>query len=216
MSEKSYLKNQIKLVSLNANDLFTDQEYEIFMEICELMNEIDKMDADPNADKVQLKALIAKKKAKSKLLTQTVKKHAGVPRKVRLASVLAQNKNASLPLGATWKRLKYTKMITEFESEMSRAMGLHPSEYTFDKIIIKWKTEDIFEQLVLDGFTFDLLQKDGTVVQKRYRCFTASAGQLRRDKCQFVSEEMWQKIKPRLECGLDWDALNSKGGINVN
>ena len=43
MAEKSYLKRQIRLVALNANDLFTNEEYAVYMEICALMNEIDKL-----------------------------------------------------------------------------------------------------------------------------------------------------------------------------
>lgn len=27
---------------------------------------------------------------------------------------------------------------------------------------------------------------------------------------------MWEKIRKQLECGMDWDTLNAKGGINVN
>ena len=44
MSEKSYLKNQIKLVSIKANDTFTDEEYDKYMEIISLGNEIDRLE----------------------------------------------------------------------------------------------------------------------------------------------------------------------------
>ena len=136
MSEKSYLKNQIRLVSLNSSDLFTDQEHEIFMEICDLKNEIDKMSKNPDCDQLERKKLITKKKKKTAQLTNVIKKHAGTPRKVRLQSVLTQKKDMPELAGATWKRMKFSKQINEFESEMSRMMGLHHLDYTFDKIII--------------------------------------------------------------------------------
>lgn len=61
-----------------------------------------------------------------------------------------------------------------------------------------------------------ILTEDGKVIEKRYRFLTASAGQLRTDKLQFISEDMWPIIKPRLECGMGWDEINAKGGMNVN
>ena len=178
MSDKSYLKNQIRLVSLNANDLFTDQEHEIFMEVCDLVHELEKMDADENADQFLKKELIAKRKEKSALLTDLIKQHAGTPRSVRLKSVLIQNKDQPLPIAATWKSLKFSKKICEFESEMSRAMGLHHLDYTFDKIIIKWKNLDLMEQIVKDGFTFNVLKDDGTVETKKFQYLTSSAGRI--------------------------------------
>ena len=177
MSEKSYLKNQIKLVSLNANDMFTNDEYDKYMEIISFVNEIDKLDSSQLVeDAVRKKNLIAKKKVASSELAQMIREHKGTPRKVRLESVIYHKEGDEIPEGITWRNLKLSKKIAEFESDMSRAMGLQTNEHTFDKIIIKWKNLDLLEQLVMDGFTMDLLI-EGRIVQKKYRCFTASAGQ---------------------------------------
>ena len=216
MSEKSYLKNQIKLVSLNANDMFTNDEYDKYMEIISYVNEIDKLDSSQLVeDTVRKKNLIAKKKVASSELARMIREHKGIPRKVRLESVIYHKDGDEIPEGVTWRNLKLSKKIAEFESDMSRAMGLQTNEHTFDKIIIKWKNLDLLEQLVMDGFTMNLLI-DGKIVQKKYRCFTASAGQLRRDKVQFISEDMWIKIKDRIECGLNWETINERGSTNVN
>ena len=216
MSEKSYLKNQIKLVSLNANDTFTQDEFDKYLEIISYVNDIDRLDqSDRQEDAVKKKELIALKKIASNELSTLIKQHKGIPRKVRLESVIYHKRDEELPAGVTWKNLKLSKKIAEFESDMSRAMGLQTNDHTFDKIIVKWKNLDLLEQLVLDGFTMDLLV-DGKIVQKKYQCFTASAGQLRRDKVQFLSEDIWIKIKERVECGLDWDTINAKKGVNCN
>ena len=172
MSDKSYLKNQIKLISLNANDTFTEDEWDLYMEIISLVNRIDQMESSP-----EKKDLIAEKKKASSELKKLIASHTGFPRKIRLESVCYHKPDEECPLGVTWQNLKLSKKIAEFESEMSRAMGLSANDYTFDKIIIKWKNEDILEQLVLDGFTMDLLCEDGRIIQKKYRCFTVSAGQ---------------------------------------
>ena len=82
-----------------------------------------------------------------------------------------------LPPGITWWTLKPSKRIAEFASEASRAMGLKHNEITFDKIIVKWKSLDVLEQIVLDGFVMPIIMPDGQIVEKHYRFLTASAGQ---------------------------------------
>lgn len=217
MANKSYLKNQVKLVSLNANDLFTDDEWDKYMEIISFANEIDKLDIDKTPEAVVLKKeLIAQKKKCSQELADMIKQHAGVPRRVRKASVIHVPKGQEVPDGVTWRNLKLSKKITEFESDITRAMGLNTNDHTFDKVIIKWKNVDILEQLVLDGFVMELLRPDGKIELKKYMFFTAGAAQLRTDKTQFISEDMWIKIKDRIECGLDWKTINERGSTNVN
>ena len=216
MSEKSYLKNQIKLVSLNANDMFTNDEFDKYLEIISYVNEIDKLDISPTIEDVlKKKELVAKKKHAKRELSELIRQHKGIPRKVRLESVIYHKEGTELPAGVTWRNLKLSKKIAEFESDMSRAMGLQTDEHTFDKIIVKWKDLDLLEQLVMDGFTMDLLV-DGRIVQKKYQYFSSSAGQLRTDKVQFISEDMWEKVKDRIECGMDWKTLNERGSTNVN
>ena len=178
MSDKSYLKNQIKLVSLNANDMFTKEEFDKYMEIIELGNEIDRLDqSDDINDVVIKKDLVAKKKNASKELSDLVLKHEGITRQVRPDAIIYHKKGTELPAGATWQNLKLSKKIAEFESEMSRMMGLKADDYTFDKIIVKWKNLDMLKQLILDGFTMDLLI-DGQVIRKKYRYFSSSAGRI--------------------------------------
>ena len=123
MSDKSYLKNQIKLVSLNANDMFTNDEHDKYMEIISYVNEIDRLDNSPTVeDAIKKKELIAKKKHASYELTQLIREHKGIPRKVRLESVIYHSKDEECPAGVTWRNLKLSKKIAEFESDMSRAM----------------------------------------------------------------------------------------------
>ena len=216
MSDKSYLKNQIKLVSLNANDMFTHDEYEKYLEIISFVNEIDKLGKSRNPEgAVRKKQLVQQRKRASDELTKLIRQHKGIPRRVRLDAVIYHRPEEEIPDGATWRNLKLSKKIAEFESDMSRAMGLRTNDYTFDKIIVKWKNLDLLEQLIKDGFTMDLLI-DGRIIQKKYRYFSSSAGQLRTDRLSFLSEDIWAEIKDRLECGMDWETINSRGGVNVN
>ena len=181
------------------------------MQIIELGNEIDEL-YDANAPDEQKRPLLDKKNRLKKDLEKLIKKHDGIPRSVRISSVTY----GEPPPGITWYNLKTTRRIAEFSCELSRAMGLMPNEPTLDLIVIKWKNLDELRQLVVDGFTMPILHEDGTVEHRKYRFFTASAGQLRRDKFQAISEKAWEKIHERLDCGLSWEKINAKGGICVN
>ena len=208
MSKKSYLSNQIRLMSLSTYDLFTDQEALAYFEVISTMNAINHIKGNKKQltpeETDQIKKLLEQKQCSQKKLADLIKLHAGRPRQVRLSSILDRRKfpidkngNVKFPSGVSWENLKTSKRIAEFASEASRAMGLNHRQITFDKIIVKWKSVDILEQIVLDGFTMPVLSEDGSTQIKTYRFLTASAGQLRTDKLQFISEDAWPKIKTR-------------------
>lgn len=229
-SRKTYLSQQIRLVSLASYDLFTDTEQELYTRVIDLMNEIERIqvakkkgsDITPEEASKRVAELIAEKKSVQAAFAQEIRKHAGTPRTVRLRSVLNPRKftddegEVHWPPGVTWNTLKMSKRIAEFCSEESRALGLQHLDITWDKIIVKWKSLDVLEQMVLDGFDMPILHEAGTVEVKHYVCQTASAGQLRTDKVQFLEEHAWKRIQGKIQCGMDWDRLNKKGGININ
>lgn len=217
-------------MSLASYDLFTDTEQELYTRVIDLMNEIERIqvakkkgsDITPEEASKRVAELIAEKKSVQAAFAQEIRKHAGTPRTVRLRSVLNPRKftddegEVHWPPGVTWNTLKMSKRIAEFCSEESRALGLQHLDITWDKIIVKWKSLDVLEQMVLDGFDMPILHEDGTVEVKHYVCQTASAGQLRTDKVQFLEEHAWKRIQGKIQCGMDWDRLNKKGGININ
>lgn len=214
LSRKTYLSEQIRLISLATYDLFTEEEYAIYSQILSMFKQIQSMDDGPEVDPTEKSGLIAQKKLCQVQLTETILKHDGTPRTVRLRSVLEAS--AGDQPGITWKTLKPTKKIAEFVSAESRALGLKNNDITFDKIIINWKNLDVLRQIVLDGFFLPILYEDGTVEHRKFRFMTASAGQLRTDKIQCISEEAWARIHMQLLCGLTWEMINERGGINVN
>lgn len=174
-------------MSLATYDLFTDEEFSLYSEIINLINEYDRLTNLPKEtqkeQKEKIKELSDRRKELSGQLNALIKQHAGTPRNVRLINVLDtrkckdENGELNIPAGITWHNLRLSKKIAEFESEESRAMGLNQNEVTFDKIILKWKFIDVLEQIVKDGFFVPLLNPDGTVTHKKYRFHTASAGQ---------------------------------------
>lgn len=213
-------------MSLATYDLFTDEEAAIYGQIISQMNNIEKQSNSQEREHQDVKDaitnLLTEKKNTQNAQATLIAKHKGTPRRVRLTSVLDtkkffdQDDRLILPSGVSWWALRPSRRIAEFASEASRAMGLKQNEVTFDKIIVKWKSLDVMEQIVLDGFIMPIVTDTGEVIEKKYRFLTASAGQLRTDKLQFISEDMWPRIQRRLECGMDWNAINEKGGMNVN
>ncbi|MBP5423896.1 MAG: hypothetical protein J6Y78_15800 [Paludibacteraceae bacterium] len=216
MSVKTYLQEQIRLVSLSSYDLFTDEEFDLYMNIIQQKNELDKMDEE-GAEKNDRRSVIDKKnRLKSKLET-LILSHADTPRTVRLKSIIYYPKDADYPFpeGVMYRNLKTSKKIAEFCGELSRAMGLSHLDCTLDLIVIKWKNIEILRQLITNGFYMPVLTRDG-VENRFYRFYTASAGQLRRDKFMMIYDKTYERIKNRLECGLDWEEINRRGGCNSN
>ena len=217
MSVKTYLQEQIRLVSLSSYDLFTDEEYDLYMKIISLKNQLDKFEEEGTDEEKRKPVLDEKNKVKQEL-ENLIAKHGDDTRTVRLKSVIYYPKDADYPMpeGITYKNLKVSKKIAEFCCELSRAMGLKNLDETLDLVVIKWKNTEVLRQLVMNGFYMPILRDDGSIENKHYRLFTASAGQLRRDKIQCISDNAWKKVHKRLECGMNWDLINERGSLNIN
>lgn len=217
MSVKTYLQEQIRLVSLSSYDLFTDDEYDLYMQIIAEKKKLNEMDEQNIKGGEEWEAVIKKKNEIKKELESLVLKHSDTPRTVRLKSVIYYPKDADYPFpeGITYKSLKSGKKIAEFCCELSRAMGLKHLESTLDLIVVKWKNIELLRQLIINGIYMPILNND-QIEQRHYRFFSASAGQLRRDKIVMISDNAWEKVHKRLECGMDWDLINERGSLNPN
>lgn len=202
MSNKSYLQDQIWLMTLNGTDFFDDEELSLIQQISNIK------DASEEGT--------TQRKALQEELDRRIASHKGVPRKVNPNAVLTRPALDEGKTAISWYDLKLTRRIAEFCSEESRIFGLNPKDITYDKIVVKWKYLNILEQLVMDGFYMDVLQDDGTVEEVYYIIHTASAGQLRTQKVQALRATLYKKCRNTLECGLSEEAINNHGGINYN
>lgn len=223
---KSYLSEQINLMSFSTTDLFTDEEYELYGKILKTIADLNEDEQIRKKEKARdptiREQLVSQKKNLQAELDALIASRTE-PRVIRLSAVLNkkrlshdENHQIVYPPGITWDTLNVSRRIAEFSSEESRGLGLKANDVTFDKIIVKWKSLDILKQIVLNGFCVPILHNDGTVETKHYRFATASAGQLRTDKIQMLSDDAWNKLYGRLFCGLTFEEINEKGGINVN
>lgn len=103
--------------------------------------------------------------------------------------------------------LKDTQIISIFESTLTRTIGLEIDALTTDMFVVQTYFYDIIKDLLIHGFLYN---------KEKYRFYTASAGQIRTKKTVFIKESIWNQFEKSLMCGLTIEAINKKGGINVN
>ncbi len=98
-------------------------------------------------------------------------------------------------------------VISNFESSLSRILGIETNTLTLDLITIEVFYEECAQQLINDGFTYN---------GEKYVFFAASAGQIRTKRTVFIKESVLQEHEDTLTCGLSIDDINARGGVNVN
>ena len=177
-------------MTCTTTDLFTEEEFDLYQQIMELLNQIDRLETEAKKNKTKcdtaLRAnLLEEKKAVQAQLDALIQRHTGTPRTIRVSGVVDtrmlpvdENNNPIMPEGITWRTLRLSRKIAEFASDMSRQLGLKHNDVTFDKIVLKWKSTDVLHQVVTDGFYLPLLKDDGTVEMRHFDIVTASAGQI--------------------------------------
>jgi len=98
-------------------------------------------------------------------------------------------------------------VISVFDSSLTRTIGLNVNELYDNILIVQTYFFDVIEDIIIDGFIYN---------SEKYICLTASAGQIRTKKTLFIKEDVYEKHKNTITCGLTVDIINAKGGINVN
>lgn len=98
-------------------------------------------------------------------------------------------------------------IISVFESDLTRTIGIKTDELTDSIIIVQTYFFDVIEDIILDGFLHN---------NEKYICYTASAGQIRTKKTVFIKKSIWDKYKNNITCGLPAERINELGGVNIN
>lgn len=98
-------------------------------------------------------------------------------------------------------------VISVFESSLTRTIGIQQDELTDSLMVVQVYYFDVFKDISFYGFIYK---------GERYKYFTSSAGQIRKKKAVFIKESVWNDIEKTVMCGLTIDAINARGGNNVN
>jgi len=192
------LNRQIHIYSVDTDDFYTPEESRISRK----MNRYKKYKA------------ILKKINPNKYNEFKIKQYNSIKRNINkgyntlkdnLKTEFIKNKNIIRELNEY--KVTDKKIISVFESTLTRTIGLEIDQLSTDIIVVQTYFYEVIEQLIKNGFIY----KD-----EKYRYFTSSAGQIRVKKAVFIKEKLWNKYEKTLMCGLTIDKINEYGGINVN
>lgn len=119
------------------------------------------------------------------------------------------------------KFFKDTNVIAFFDNVLTRTLGLKSGEPTLDFIVIEVGNTDmlIVKQVIENGLIIrsrEMKDDKVVVVDKKYKFFTAGAGQTRQKKFMMIKEDVWNDFEKELMCGLTIEQVNTYGGMNVN
>ena len=193
------LKNQIHLYSLDTSCFYNDKEKAI---------------SDKLNKWYPLRSKIRKKYNEKKYVNTNIYKHQ-LKRinkiinafKNMLIAEFENTKNKKTIRNLRTDVLNDKKVVSIFESNLNRTLKINNNELTKKLAIIQVYYFQVAKDLVVDGFMWD---------NEKYVLFSSSAGQIRTKKFVVIKESELDKAKNTLTCGLNWDIINSKGGVNAN
>lgn len=127
--------------------------------------------------------------------------------KAKLSNLLDESNKNNTYRQLNEKALNDKNVIGLFDSMLTRALYLPISRLTKELMIVNVYFFQVFEDIVKQGFNYN---------GDKYVFLTASAGQIRTKRALFIKEKSFNRIKPKLMCGLTIEHINELGGINPN
>lgn len=195
------LQNQVKLYSLGIDSFFTQRERELNKKIkrCEFIKS-----GKPKRDKFAKRhnSTIEITEHQKKRLNKLIKYY-----KEQLDEEFIKNQSFNIIRELNEGDLVPKKLIAMFESTLTRAMGLKTNDLTTDFMVITVYHRKPAEDVIKRGFIYN---------GEKYVFYTASAGQIRQKKFVVIKESLLKELSNTLMCGLNYDIINQKGGINTN
>lgn len=191
------LKKQVYLYSISTNAFFNDEENKLQTAIYDKENEL----KEGNFLEDDKKALVKEIKKLKNKLNRLLEFHGGI-RLLRTNALVDTNK------------------ISQFDSTLTRTLGLEDKETTQDIIIVRAFHYSVFKSLIKNGFVNEY--------GEHYQYFTSSAGMIRNKKSMFIKSSIAESdyFKSRIWAGLSRDKINGtkftnkdgqvEYGINVN
>lgn len=103
--------------------------------------------------------------------------------------------------------LTLKRQVAIFDSNLTRCCNLKERQLNEEIVIVQVYFFDVVKNIIHHGFIMN---------GKRYRFFSASAGQIRTKKFVAVREDLLEENWNTLTAGLTIDKINQAGGLNVN
>lgn len=218
MSEDMF-QNQIYLYSLETKDFYTDDEKIIsdkYMKSLRIKNRIknkryrnlQEIDFLENQDCLTVygNEILESRHKKNdmydyhmKMINQTVNYY-----NEQINTLLDNNKNIR---EIRKDALQSNKIISLFESSLTRTCKMKNKEVTEDLFVVRIFHYQVLNSIIKNGFLFN---------NKKYEYFTSSAGQIRTKKIVCINSELYEEYKNSITCELPKEEINKKGGVNTN
>ena len=203
--ERNYINNKLPPIEEQLKELGYSEKDILYMKnnkLNKVESEIHQEDLDLINEYIHWNQLIVHKRkkaheSKDRLLTL-------------LANKMAQNEATDGKDHIRCVResdLHDNNVISVFESSLTRTIGIKQDELTDALIVVQVYYFDVFKDISFYGFMYK---------GEKYKYFTSSAGQIRKKKAVFIKESVWNDIEKTVMCGLTIEAINAKGGNNVN
>lgn len=191
------LSNQVHVYSLDTSDFYNEAEFKIHKQLNKrhlyrknLIYKREKVEEDDD------------KKYFNLHITKTNK----VIKKLKEKLTILFSKNSNIRI-LDRNKLIPKKIVSMFDSASSRVLQIPINTLTEDIMIVQTYFFDVLEDIILDGFLLG---------EEKYICYTASSGQIRNKKTEFIKESVLIKNKNTLMCGLTLNIINNLDGVNVN
>ena len=203
--ERNYINNKLPPIEEQLKELGYSEKDILYMKnnkLNKVESEIHQEDLDLINEYIHWNQLIVHKRkkaheSKDRLLTL-------------LANKMAQNEATDGKDHIRCVResdLHDNNVISVFESSLTRTIGIKQDELTDALMVVQVYYFDVFKDISFYGFMYK---------GEKYKYFTSSAGQIRKKKAVFIKESVWNDIEKTVMCGLTIEAINAKGGNNVN
>ena len=127
--------------------------------------------------------------------------------KVKLTTELDSKIDSGLVRTLNSKYIFQKNIISLFESNLTRTCDMKPNELSEKLIQIEFYFYQVMKDLIDNGFNFN---------GKHYVYFSSSAGSIRKHRGLFIEEELYDRIRLKLTCGLTLEKINEKGGCVIN
>lgn len=183
------LSRQVNIFSLDTSCFYNEEENKVQAILSKINFAISKIKKLPNS----------KVTDETELKLKELMKEKGKYNKI-IKNIFPKNNNIRVLHSS---QLKKKKIISVFETTLTRTLGIETGTLSHDIIIVQTYFYDVLKDLVLDGFLYD----DGNKIEK-YVYFTASAGQIRTKKNVWIKEEIYNKYCDSLMCGLNVKMIN--------
>lgn len=223
MSKNTELQNQIYLYSLETMDFYTDEEKSVSDKYFKTLR-IRKRIKNKKDEVLKVKNFLDNKIDKEETLTldeesllesQIHKIKLYTKQIYRINQLSNQFKEQLNELLNTYEgirtlredSLRTNKVISLFESTLTRVCKMKIDEITEDLFVIRVYHYQVLKSIIHNGFMY----KD-----VKYEYFTSSAGQIRTKKIVCINSELYKKHENAITCGLSPTVINSKGGVNTN